>query len=79
MQVRVCGGAHPHSCVPSARQDGRTLLHGISKTIRRVVVFQVRRSSHLYYTSTIISQRQTRALDACLPSLPLIPTPTLAS
>ena len=38
----------------------RILRHGISKTTRRVVVFQVRRSSHLCYTSTVISQRQTR-------------------
>ena len=36
---------------PGAREDGWTLRHGISKTTLRVVVFHVRRSSHLFYTS----------------------------
>ena len=45
---------------PNARQSGRTSHQGISKAIRRVVVFQDCRSSHLCYTSTITSQRLTR-------------------
>ncbi|CAN1348136.1 Regulator of rDNA transcription protein 15 [Linum perenne] len=35
-------------------------IHGISKITLKVVVFQVCRSSHLYYTSQVISQSRTR-------------------
>ena len=34
--------------------------HGISKITLRVVVFHRRRSSHLFYTSQVISQSRTR-------------------
>ena len=50
----------PLTLESGARQGSGASRHGISKTMRRVVVFQVRRSSHLCYTSTIISQDQTR-------------------
>jgi hypothetical protein len=45
---------------PGTREDGWTLRHGISKTTLRVVVFHCCRSSHLFYTSQVISQRRTR-------------------
>ncbi|CAN1125567.1 Regulator of rDNA transcription protein 15 [Linum perenne] len=35
-------------------------IHGISKITLKVVVFQFCRSSHLYYTSQVISQSRTR-------------------
>ncbi|CAN1194674.1 Regulator of rDNA transcription protein 15 [Linum perenne] len=35
-------------------------IHGISKITLKVVVFQFCRSSHLYYTSQVISQCRTR-------------------
>ncbi|CAN0893037.1 Regulator of rDNA transcription protein 15 [Linum grandiflorum] len=35
-------------------------FHGISKITLKVVVFQFFRSSHLYYTSQVISQTRTR-------------------
>ncbi|CAN0932441.1 hypothetical protein LINGRAHAP2_LOCUS38326, partial [Linum grandiflorum] len=35
-------------------------FHGISKITLKVVVFQFCRSSHLYYTSQVISQSRTR-------------------
>ncbi|CAN1125665.1 Regulator of rDNA transcription protein 15 [Linum perenne] len=35
-------------------------IHGISKITLKVVVFQFYRSSHLYYTSQVISQSRTR-------------------
>lgn len=35
-------------------------IHGISKITLKVVVFQFRRSSHLSYTSQVISQSRTR-------------------
>ena len=35
-------------------------IHGISKITLKVVVFHFRRSSHLYYTSQVISQSRTR-------------------
>ncbi|CAN1125466.1 Regulator of rDNA transcription protein 15 [Linum perenne] len=35
-------------------------IHGISKIKLKVVVFQFCRSSHLYYTSQVISQSRTR-------------------
>ena len=35
-------------------------IHGISKTTLKVVVFHRRRSSHLFYTSQVISQSRTR-------------------
>ena len=44
----------------AAPEGVRSLHNGISKTTQRVVVFQVRRSSHVCYTSKAISQRQTR-------------------
>ena len=44
----------------SSRQRTRTSHQGVSKAIRKVVVFQDRRSSHLCYTLTITSQRLTR-------------------
>lgn len=39
------------SLEPGAFDRGWMLRHGISKTTLRVVVFHVRRSSHLFYTS----------------------------
>ncbi|CAN1185464.1 Regulator of rDNA transcription protein 15 [Linum perenne] len=35
-------------------------IHGICKITLKVVVFQFFRSSHLYYTSQVISQSRTR-------------------
>ncbi|CAN1125647.1 Regulator of rDNA transcription protein 15 [Linum perenne] len=35
-------------------------IHGISKITLKAVVFQFCRSSHLYYTSQVISQSRTR-------------------
>ncbi|CAN7022448.1 unnamed protein product [Brassica rapa subsp. trilocularis] len=35
-------------------------IHGISKITLKVVVFHLRRSSHLFYTSQVISQSRTR-------------------
>ncbi|CAN1124612.1 Regulator of rDNA transcription protein 15 [Linum perenne] len=35
-------------------------IHGISKITLKIVVFQFCRSSHLYYTSQVISQSRTR-------------------
>lgn len=35
-------------------------IHGVSKITLKVVVFHLRRSSHLYYTSQVISQSRTR-------------------
>nr|TKS01562.1 hypothetical protein D5086_0000172010 [Populus alba] len=35
-------------------------IHGISKITLKVVVFHLRRSSHLSYTSQVISQSRTR-------------------
>ena len=35
-------------------------IHGISKITLKVVVFHFRRSSHLFYTSQVISQSRTR-------------------
>ena len=47
---RVADGARPMKS--RTRATGRwMLLYGISKTTLRVVVFHVRRSSHLFYTS----------------------------
>ena len=46
--------AHRRICLrpePGAREDDWTLHHRISKTTLRVVVFHVRVSSHLFYTS----------------------------
>ena len=45
-----------------ARKRGRVPLpsHGISKITLKVVVFHRRRSSHLFYTSQVISQSRTR-------------------
>jgi hypothetical protein len=34
--------------------------HGVSKITLKVVVFHLRRSSHLFYTSQVISQSRTR-------------------
>ncbi|CAL8988688.1 unnamed protein product [Prunus brigantina] len=42
------------------RGDAPPPFHGISKITLKVVVFQFRRSSHLYYTSQVISQSRTR-------------------
>ncbi|KAF1771866.1 hypothetical protein GQ600_786 [Phytophthora cactorum] len=44
----------------SDREATQMLHHGISKTTLRVVVFHGRQSLHLFYTSQVISQRQTR-------------------
>ena len=57
---RVARRAKRFDPEPYAREGGRTLLHGISKTTLRVAVFQGRRSSRLCYTSQVISQRRTR-------------------
>ena len=46
-------GSKKRSCAPLP-------IHGISKITLKVVVFQFRRSSHLYYTSQVISQSRTR-------------------
>src|SRR5690606_20623126 len=35
-------------------------IHGVSKITLKVVVFHLRRSSHLFYTSQVISQSRTR-------------------
>ncbi|CAN1261500.1 Regulator of rDNA transcription protein 15 [Linum perenne] len=42
------------------RGSAPPLIHGISKITLKLVVFQFCRSSHLYYTSQVISQSRTR-------------------
>ncbi|CAN1125462.1 Regulator of rDNA transcription protein 15 [Linum perenne] len=42
------------------RGSAPPLIHGISKITLKVVVFQFCWSSHLYYTSQVISQSRTR-------------------
>ncbi|KAJ6670297.1 hypothetical protein OIU85_017808 [Salix viminalis] len=54
-------------------------IHGISKITLKVVVFHLRRSSHLSYTSQVISQSRTRVklnrglLSPLIPPSPRIP------
>ncbi|CAN6998548.1 unnamed protein product [Brassica rapa subsp. trilocularis] len=63
----------PHLTMSSARIDPpkRVLglkegvvtpppIHGVSKITLKVVVFHLHRSSHLFYTSQVISQSRTR-------------------
>lgn len=48
---------------PWVQKEGRVApppIHGISKITLKVVVFHFRRSSHLSYTSQVISQSRTR-------------------
>ena len=50
---------HPKVWFKNPSREG-FVPHGISKTTLQVVVFQGRLGSHLFYTSQVISQRQTR-------------------
>ncbi|CAN1125455.1 Putative uncharacterized protein ART2, partial [Linum perenne] len=50
----------PHSLWTKRRGSAPPSIHGISKITLKVVVFQFCRSSHLYYTSQVISQSRTR-------------------
>ena len=45
---------------PGAFDSGQVALHEISKTTLGVAVFHGHRSSPVFYTSQVISQRQTR-------------------
>ncbi|CAN1197937.1 Regulator of rDNA transcription protein 15 [Linum perenne] len=50
----------PHGLWSKRRGSAPPPIHGISKITLKVVVFQFCRSSHLYYTSQVISQSRTR-------------------
>ncbi|CAN1261580.1 Putative uncharacterized protein ART2, partial [Linum perenne] len=50
----------PNSLWTKRRGSAPPSIHGISKITLKVVVFQFCRSSHLYYTSQVISQSRTR-------------------
>ena len=47
-------------CLKAKTHESKFQYHGLSKTTSRVVVFHGRRDSHLFYTSWVVSQSQTR-------------------